>query len=191
MAKLTLPFYYKTRSLHLDHNQIDTLPKRILTMKRLSRLTITENPVELINPPLIAIYQQLTNKHFDLSGFGLFAIPEELFILPSAGQLESLNLSNNQLRSLPPDIECLTSLTTLNLSNNRIDALPWQLVCHKDEITLILSFSKGLLTNLRTLDLTGNPLSLIPDEIMAKPTNQILSFLHAQKVSVFNFKESI
>lgn len=159
-------------------------------MKRLSRLTITENPVELINPPLIAIYQQLTNKHFDLSGFGLFAIPEELFILPSAGQLESLNLSNNQLRSLPPDIECLTSLTTLNLSNNRIDALPWQLVCPfftkmKSHIESLSLSSKGLLTNLRTLDLTGNPLSLIPDEIMAKPTNQILSFLHAQKVSVF------
>ena len=36
----------------------------------------------------------------------------------------TLNLSNNQLSSLPPEIARLTNLTTLSLHNNRLSSLP-------------------------------------------------------------------
>ncbi|MEH2274192.1 MAG: leucine-rich repeat domain-containing protein, partial [Nostoc sp.] len=35
-----------------------------------------------------------------------------------------LNLSNNQLSSLPPEISQLSSLTRLSLNNNQLSSLP-------------------------------------------------------------------
>ena len=93
-----------------------------------------------MNPPLVAIYQQLGSPFVILTNMGLFAVPEELVQIPSASRLEFLDLSNNQLRSIPPDIEALTSLTALDLSNNRIDSLPWQMVAHSFQ--LIWFFTK-------------------------------------------------
>eukprot|EP01087_Luapelamoeba_hula_P012330 TRINITY_DN3429_c0_g4_i3.p1 TRINITY_DN3429_c0_g4~~TRINITY_DN3429_c0_g4_i3.p1 ORF type:complete len:1705 (+),score=283.87 TRINITY_DN3429_c0_g4_i3:276-5390(+) len=154
------------RTLALDHNLILSLPRRMLTLPRLRTLSLAENPIERTNPILVMLYGQINMPNVNLSKLNLFAIPEEFFLIHNLAQIETLDLSDNDLRSLPPDIIGLSSLISLNLTRNRIETLPWQL---------------GTLTNLRTLDLTGNPMSLVPDVILTQGVQSILSFLLAQK----------
>lgn len=60
------------------------------------------------------------NKSVDLSGKQLTALPESLL---SQTSVTSLNLSNNQLTNLN-GIEKLVNLETLNVENNRLESLP-------------------------------------------------------------------
>jgi len=68
---------------------------------------------------------------------------------------EILDLSGNQLTSLPPEIARLTTLTSLNLIGNQLTSVPPEIF---------------ELTNLTQLDLGRNPLGRLPPEI-GKLTN--------------------
>lgn len=61
----------------------------------------------------------------------------------AAKQTGVLNLSGNQLTSLPAEIGDLTKLWQLDLSGNQLTSLPAEI---------------GELTNLKELNLRGNPL---------------------------------
>jgi internalin A len=61
-----------------------------------------------------------------------------------------LDLSNNQVSSLPPEIVKLTSLQSLNLWSNQLSSPPPEI---------------GKLEQLKTIDLRGNPIP-IPPEIL-------------------------
>jgi internalin A len=65
--------------------------------------------------------------------------------------LETLDLSNNQITSLPPEIYHLTALTKLLLDNNGLTALPAEI---------------GQLTTLTLLSLDGNSITALPTEIV-------------------------
>ncbi|MCY7368864.1 MAG: leucine-rich repeat domain-containing protein [Chamaesiphon sp.] len=60
-------------------------------------------------------------KRLDLAA-GLTEFPIEIFDL--ADSLEILNLSDNQLRSLPADLGRLTNLKVIFLSNNEFEEVP-------------------------------------------------------------------
>ncbi|MBG1240332.1 COR domain-containing protein, partial [Nostoc sp. NZL] len=91
---------------------------------------------------------QLTNlQTLDLSSNQLSSLPPEFVQLTN---LQTLYLSNNQLSSLPPEIVQLTNLQTLDLSSNQLSSLPPEI---------------GQLTNLQTLDLSSNQLGSLPPEI--------------------------
>ena len=62
----------------------------------------------------------------------------------------SLDLSYNELKSLPPEISQLTNLTSLDLSYNQLSVLP-------PEIENLL--------RLETLDLENNKLAQLPRQI--------------------------
>jgi internalin A len=83
----------------------------------------------------------------DLSNQGLDRLPPEIGQLT---QLQSLHLGQNRLSGLPPEITRLTQLQSLDLSLNRLSGLP-------PEITR--------LTQLQSLYLGGNRLSGLPPEI--------------------------
>ncbi|MEH2062249.1 MAG: COR domain-containing protein [Nostoc sp.] len=74
-----------------------------------------------------------------------------------------LNLSFNQLSSLPPEISQLSNLTTLFLHNNQLNSLPPEI---------------SQLSNLRTLSLYNNQLNSLPPEIsqLSNLTRLLLSF---------------
>jgi internalin A len=82
----------------------------------------------------------------DLSQNGLESLPPEIARL---NKLTALDLGDNQLASLPPEFSKLTSLTHLDLGNNRLTSLP-------PEVTR--------LTSLIYLDLRNNRLTSLPPE---------------------------
>jgi hypothetical protein len=84
------------------------------------------------------------------------------------GQTE-LNLSHNQLTSVPPEIAELTNLTSLKLWNNQLTSLPL-------EITE--------LTNLTYLNLNGNQLTSVRPEIIKLTKLKILYLGRNQLTSV-------
>lgn len=87
-------------------------------------------------------------KNLNLSGQNLKSIPEYVF---SMTQLENLDLSNNELTGAPQSqIGNLTNLKTLNLKNNNLTVLPAEL---------------GRLSSLVSLDVSDNRLTGLPLEI--------------------------
>ncbi len=83
----------------------------------------------------------------DLSENQLTSLPAEIGQLTN---LTGLNLIANQLTSLPAEIGQLTSLTKLSLYGNKLTSLPPEI---------------GQLTNLTILGLGGNKLTSLPPEI--------------------------
>ena len=81
----------------------------------------------------------------DLTGNQLASLPESLGALTG---LTTLDLGFNQLASLPEWLGALTGLTSLNLGDNKLASLPEWL---------------GALTGLTTLNLTGNKLASLPE----------------------------
>jgi internalin A len=84
-----------------------------------------------------------------------------------------LNLSDNQLTSLPPEIVKLTNLTSLDLSRNQLTSLPPEIAKLSNLINLdlrrnqltILPLEISRLTKLTYLDLGSNQLTILPPEI--------------------------
>ena len=86
-------------------------------------------------------------QELDLSDNALSALPPEIWNLTT---LQLLYLSNNQLSELPPEIGNLALLQRLSLSGNQLSELPPEI---------------GHLTALRGLYLYDNPLPYPPDLI--------------------------
>ena len=100
----------------------------------------------------------------------LTEIPKWVFDNP---QVRVLNLSDNRLGSLQPEIGQLTRLTTLCLAGNQLTFLPSELWQITRLIILNLRYNQlsflppeiGQLTQLITLSLTVNSLTSLPPEI--------------------------
>ncbi|MBD2157358.1 COR domain-containing protein [Leptolyngbya sp. FACHB-16] len=108
----------------------------------------------------------------DLSGLGLTEVPEAI---ASLTQLQSLNLSNNELTELKA-IVSLTQLQELNLSNNELTELP----------EAIASF-----TQLQELYLIDNQLTELPEAIVSLTQLQLLELSDNQFVELPNVIASL
>ncbi|XP_076624635.1 uncharacterized protein LOC143343541 [Colletes latitarsis] len=90
----------------------------------------------------------------------LTILPDEVF--RSLRYLQWLDIRNNQLSSLPSSIESHPSIETLLLQGNKIVELPLELCT---------------LSNLKTLQVTQNPLTVPPKDIVVLGFKEILKFL--------------
>ncbi|WP_346292191.1 leucine-rich repeat domain-containing protein [Sphaerothrix gracilis] len=111
-------------------------------------------------PEAIASLTQL--QSLDLSGNQLTELPEAI---ASLTQLQTLDLSANQLTELPETIASLTQLQTLNLSRNQLTELPEAIAS---------------LTQLQTLDLSANQLTELPETIASLTQLQTLDLSENQ-----------
>ncbi|GAA0909849.1 COR domain-containing protein [Virgisporangium aurantiacum] len=102
-----------------------------------------------------------------LSGLGLTELPEEV---RSLSGLTSLDLSNNELATLPPWLADFTALERLDASGNNLQSVPESLRTLRSIRTLYLSDNRISylptwicdLGSLRKLDLEGNLLTILP-----------------------------
>jgi len=115
----------------------------------------------------------------DLRGCALTELPPEVFAL--AGTLEVLDLTGNDLSSLPPALAQLTKLHTLFASNNRFTVLPP--VLGRLPVLDTLGFkanriaevpAESLSPSLRWLILTDNRIPAMPTTLTACPRMQKL-----------------
>ena len=115
----------------------------------------------------------------DLRGCTLTELPPEVFTL--AASLEVLDLTGNQLSSLPPALAQLTKLHTLFASNNRFTVLPP--VLGRLPVLDTLGFkanriaevpAESLSPSLRWLILTDNCIPAMPSTLTACPRMQKL-----------------
>ena len=89
-------------------------------------------------------------NELDLSEMGCNMIIPRYFSHPRIiNKLQILDLSENELKLIPPGITNLHNLRTLDLSNNEITSLPKNI---------------GNLLNLKVLDLSINKLTSLPEE---------------------------
>ncbi len=104
------------------------------------------------NPESRMIYFLMNSEQttLDLSGFGLESVPVCLLEKSFNRRLEELNLSGNNLRSIPKKIDQLRHLKVLHLANNQLQSLPKEI--HR-------------LRHLKVLHLANNQLQSLPKKI--------------------------
>ena len=110
--------------------------------------------------------------------------------IETAKQTGLLDLSGNQLTSLPAEIGKLTNMTRLDLNGNQLTSLPaeigvltklWQLDLSGNQLTS-LPAEIGELTNLKELNLRGNHLPDSIVELCDRSINDLFAYLRSTSV---------
>lgn len=163
--KLTLLGFFEC-----ERNQIDHLPESIINMTNLVNLKVNENRIKSL-PKNFSNLSKLNS--LNINDNEIVNLPDDIFsmesleeILAYGNPIESLPecktknvklfwvaCSDGKIKSIPKSIYMLEQLEYLNLKNNQITTIP-------DEL--------GQLKNLKTLILTGNPISAEEKERIMK-----------------------
>mmetsp|Transcript_39734 Transcript_39734/g.100104 ORF Transcript_39734/g.100104 Transcript_39734/m.100104 type:complete len:332 (+) Transcript_39734:145-1140(+) len=150
-------------ALDLSTQQLDSIPKAVLHMRRLIELRLYHN--DLVHLP--GVIGGLTNLRWLYLNFNRLTR-----LSPAIGQLAQLQylyLDHNELRDLPREIGNLQQLKELYLNNNQLQCLP---------------ASIGRLSALTYLFLHRNNLEFLPPEIMA------LERINPNLVFTLNFRRN-
>ena len=183
--------------LDLSHNRLETIPPQLRRLTCLQTLTLSDNPLgqnQLRQLPSLTNLRRLNLRNtqrspqnlptslealdrivdIDLSLNDLLKVPSLLFSLPN---LKRINLSDNLISVLPPDLgDFWKDLESLNLARNRLKSLPASL-CKMERLKrLFLSGNEldfdgipsgiGKLANLQVFDASYNNLEVIPEGVV-------------------------
>lgn len=127
----------------LSRNRFPEVPEAACQLVSLEGLSLYHNCLRCLNP---ALGNLTALTYLNLSRNQLSSLPPYICQLP----LRVLIVSNNKLGALPPDISTLGSLRQLDVSSNELQSLPVELCS---------------LRNLRDLNVRRNQLSTLPDEL--------------------------
>uniref|UniRef100_H0X372 Leucine-rich repeat and calponin homology domain-containing protein 4 n=1 Tax=Otolemur garnettii TaxID=30611 RepID=H0X372_OTOGA len=127
----------------LSRNRFPEVPEAACQLVSLEGLSLYHNCLRCLNP---ALGNLTALTYLNLSRNQLSSLPPYICQLP----LRVLIVSNNKLGALPPDIGALGSLRQLDVSSNELQALPTELCS---------------LSSLRDLNVRRNQLSTLPDEL--------------------------
>ncbi|XP_037669832.1 leucine-rich repeat and calponin homology domain-containing protein 4 isoform X2 [Choloepus didactylus] len=127
----------------LSRNRFPEVPEAACQLVSLEGLSLYHNCLRCLNP---ALGNLTALTYLNLSRNQLSSLPPYICQLP----LRVLIVSNNKLGALPPDIRALGSLRQLDVSSNELQSLPVELCS---------------LTCLRDLNVRRNQLSTLPDEL--------------------------
>uniref|UniRef100_A0ABI7WAW3 Calponin-homology (CH) domain-containing protein n=1 Tax=Felis catus TaxID=9685 RepID=A0ABI7WAW3_FELCA len=130
-------------SCHLSRNRFPEVPEAACQLVSLEGLSLYHNCLRCLNP---ALGNLTALTYLNLSRNQLSSLPPYICQLP----LRVLIVSNNKLGALPPDISALGSLRQLDVSGNELQSLPTELCS---------------LPSLRDLSVRRNQLSTLPDEL--------------------------
>jgi GTPase SAR1 family protein len=160
-------------AIDLSNNVIDSLPTSIGLFPNLRVLQLSANEITSLPAELCKELQRL--EVLDLSKNRLTSLPSAISDLLS---LNSLILGDNDLARLPIELGCLTGLQKLDLSNNRLDEksfsqdFNWKRLSALHTLDLRENLFESLpplylLKKLKTLRLEDNPLTTIPNSLVA------------------------
>ncbi|KAM6155868.1 leucine-rich repeat and calponin homology domain-containing protein 4 [Rhynchocyon petersi] len=127
----------------LSRNRFPEVPEAACQLVSLEGLSLYHNCLRCLNP---ALGNLTALTYLNLSRNQLSSLPPYICQLP----LRVLIVSNNKLGVLPPDIGALGSLRQLDVSSNELQSLPPELCS---------------LPSLRDLNVRRNQLSVLPDEL--------------------------
>ncbi|KAL2766046.1 leucine-rich repeat and calponin homology domain-containing protein 4 isoform 2 [Daubentonia madagascariensis] len=127
----------------LSRNRFPEVPEAACQLVSLEGLSLYHNCLRCLNP---ALGNLTALTYLNLSRNQLSSLPPYICQLP----LRVLIVSNNKLGALPPDIGALGSLRQLDVSSNELQSLPAELCS---------------LSSLRDLNVRRNQLSTLPDEL--------------------------
>ncbi|XP_063712345.1 leucine-rich repeat-containing protein 57-like [Symsagittifera roscoffensis] len=169
----------KTGTLGLANCGLNKLPDGLDKLKaNLRTLDVSGNKLNKPDsfPPCLSQFQMM--KTLVMVGCELVELPEGIF---SMKKLETLNVSNNKIKSLTSKVGQLKSLKSLNITNNSIQSLPDSLPqCKNLEVieasyNILQSLPTGLgQLNIQELNANRNRLSDIPAELKNCPRLKIL-----------------
>ncbi len=153
--------------LDLSYNQLRELPKEILQLRNLVKLSLSYNQMRKLPRE---IWQLRNLSQLSLINNQLEELPGEIGQLRKLSQLD---LMNNQLKTLPGEIGQLRKLSQLDLKNNQLKELPEEIGQLRKLRFLNLNFNqlkelpRGIsqLENLSQLYLMNNQISKLPEEI--------------------------
>uniref|UniRef100_A0A286X7Z2 Leucine rich repeats and calponin homology domain containing 4 n=1 Tax=Cavia porcellus TaxID=10141 RepID=A0A286X7Z2_CAVPO len=128
---------------YLSRNRFPEVPEAACQLVSLEGLSLYHNCLRCLNP---ALGNLTALTYLNLSRNQLSSLPPYICQLP----LRVLIVSNNKLGALPPDISSLGSLRQLDVSSNELQSLPMELCS---------------LRSLRDLNVRRNQLSTLPDEL--------------------------
>lgn len=161
------------RELALNHNQLETLTHSIGELELLVNLNLSFNKLKVI-PEGLKKGGSLKSLHkLDLGNNCMESIDEDFFdsdeeILPS---LEELSMNNNLLQSLPNSFwSNMSNLTLLDLRNNKLQDIPPEIGNFLYLNILDLSMNKievlpdqiSQITSAQVINLFGNNLKALP-----------------------------
>ncbi|KAL5152014.1 Protein phosphatase 1 regulatory subunit 7 [Glycine soja] len=140
-------------------NEISSICK-LDQLKDLNTLVLSKNPIRKIGEALMKVKSitKLSLSYCELQGIGTS--------LKSCVELSELRLAHNEIKSLPAELKLNSKLRSLDLGNNVITR--WS------ELKVL-----ELLTNLRNLNLQGNPAATV-NKVMRKIKKAL------SKLQIFN-----
>jgi Leucine-rich repeat (LRR) protein len=160
--------------LELQGNKLTSLPTEVRQLTSIRVINVSSN--QLLSIPMVLFETSLMELIASKNRFeGAF------FSIPSAPNLQDLNISNNSLKMLcEGDAIELPALKSLNISTNRVVSLPsvesWinlqTIIVAENKLT---AFPDGFtsLPQLHTADFTANDISHIDERIALMPLKHI------------------
>lgn len=174
--------FHSLEVLSLHHNRLKTLPDTLYTLSNLKELDLSYNPTLPINQ-VLPMFSILPNfQVIYLAGCNLKSVPATL---PDCHRLSYVNLSDNQLTTIPDQIFMLSELTELTLTKNKIKSLPSEiqsasklqvLVVSQNELTEVPA-AINTLPSLIYLDLSKNKLKRLPEDFFNSKTLKEVNLL--------------
>jgi small GTP-binding protein len=168
---------HNLRELDLSGNPLSVLPPAVFHLHNLTNLAVSSNNIDHI-PEAIGQLKKL--KNLNLSGNQLISLPDRLVDLE---QLECLYLNSNRIKVLPNFVFSFKKLIMLFLSGNQLITLPENISELQDLVIFEASGNRlttipdiSQLQNLKTLNLSGNPLEAPPPEIASKSVGAIREY---------------
>ena len=173
------------RWLKLTNTQLRSIPEEISSLQKLEHLTLKKNNVMAIEREQLKGLKCLRTLNLSRNSLTAKNISSDTF---DSEELNTLDLSHNELTEVPEGVGKARCLLVLNLSHNKLEAIPSQLLMNvTDLLNLDVSHNNlealppqlRRLTNLQTLVLSNNPLSHF--QIRPLPAMTELHTLHMRK----------
>ncbi|KAK7497646.1 hypothetical protein BaRGS_00011041 [Batillaria attramentaria] len=152
--------------LNLKNNHLKRLPPELTHLFQLQVLNLGNNEFEEF-PQLLQHLYNLEKLHF----FGNKIYEIHPSCLNGFRNLSFLNLNNNRLSYLPPEICNLLNLQFLSVDNNELKELPLEFCA----LTTLQELHAGIgkCYRLRVLDVAGNELRIFPTELSGLPLKEL------------------